>query len=85
MDNFHFDNYERSSLKRDDVLAVFTDLFTRHEPPEYIRSDNGSKFTVIAVREGLEKVKNQTLYITLGSSWETAAMKTSTISFAMRF
>ena len=58
------------SLKHDDVLAVLTDLFTRHGPPEYIRSDNGSEFTAIAVREWLEKVKVQTLYITPGSPWE---------------
>ena len=58
------------SLKHDDVLAVLTDLFTRHGPPEYIRSDNGSEFTAIAVREWLEKLKVQTLYITPGSPWE---------------
>jgi len=57
-------------LKHDDVLAVLTDLFTRHGPPEHIRSDNGSEFTAIAVREWLEKVKVQTLYITPGSPWE---------------
>ena len=56
-------------LRHDDVLAVLTDLFTRHGPPEHIRSDNGSEFTAIAVREWLEKVKVQTLYITLGSPW----------------
>ena len=58
------------SLKHDDVLAVLTDLFTRHGPPEYIRSDNGSEFTAIAVREWLEKLKVQTLHITPGSPWE---------------
>ena len=57
-------------LKHDDVLAVLTDLFTRHGPPEHIRSDNGSEFTALAVREWLEKMKVQTLYITPGSPWE---------------
>ena len=56
--------------QHDDVLAVLTDLFTRHGPPEYIRSDNGSEFTAIAVREWIEKLKVQTLYITPGSPWE---------------
>lgn len=28
-------------IKSDDVLAVLTDLLTRHGPPAYIRSDNG--------------------------------------------
>jgi len=58
------------SLKHDDAVAVLTDLFTRHGPPEHIRSDNGSEFTAIAVREWLEKVKVQTLYITPRSPWE---------------
>ena len=57
-------------LKHDDGLAVLTDLFTRHGPPEHIRSDNGSEFTALAVREWLEKMKVQTLYITPGSPWE---------------
>jgi len=57
-------------LKHDDVLAVLTNLFTQHGPPEHIRSDNGSEFTAIAVREWLEKVKVQTLFITPGSPWE---------------
>jgi putative transposase len=57
-------------LKHDDVLAVLTDLFTQHGPPEHIRSDNGSEFTATAVREWLEKVKVQTLFITPGSPWE---------------
>ena len=47
--------YVQRKLKHDDVLAVLTDLFTRHGPPEHIRSDNGSEFTALAVREWLEK------------------------------
>ncbi len=62
--------YVQRKLKHDDVLAVLTDLFTRHGPPEHIRSDNGSEFTALAVREWLEKMKIQTLYITPGSPWE---------------
>ena len=38
--------------------------------PSPVRSDYGSEFTAIAVREWLEKVKVQTLYITPGSPWE---------------
>jgi len=37
-------------LKSDDVLHYLTDLFTRHGPPDHIRSDNGSEFTAQAVR-----------------------------------
>ena len=57
-------------LKHDDVLAVLTDLFTQNGPPEHIRSDNGSEFTAIAVREWLERVNVKTLFITPGSPWE---------------
>jgi len=38
-------------LRNDDVLQVLTDLFTLRSPPAHIRSDNGSEFTAIAVRE----------------------------------
>lgn len=40
-------------LKRDDVLAVLTELFQRHGPPDHIRSDNGAEFTAHAVRDWL--------------------------------
>ena len=57
-------------IRHDDVLACLTDLFTRHGPPDYIRSDNGSEFTAIAVREWLPRVGVKTLYIEPGSPWE---------------
>jgi transposase InsO family protein len=55
------------SLKHDDVLACLTDLFIRHGPPDYIRSDNGSEFTAVAVREWLPKVGVKTPFIEPGS------------------
>ena len=57
-------------LRHDDVLACLTDLFTRHGPPDHIRSDNGSEFTAIAVREWLPRVGVKTLFIEPGSPWE---------------
>ena len=57
-------------LRHDDVLACLADLFTRHGPPGYIRSDNGSEFTATAVREWLPRVGVNTLYIEPGSPWE---------------
>jgi transposase InsO family protein len=57
-------------LKHDDVLACLTDLFTRHGPPDHIRSDNGSEFTAIAVRQWLPRVGVKTLFIEPGSPWE---------------
>jgi len=57
-------------LRHDDVLACLTDLFTQRGPPAHIRSDNGSEFTAIAVREWLPRVGVKTLYIEPGSPWE---------------
>ena len=57
-------------LRHDDVLACLTDLFTRHGPPDHIRSDNGSEFTAGAVRDWLPKLGVKTLYIEPGSPWE---------------
>ena len=44
----------------DDVLHCLTDLFVTHGPPEHIRSDNGSEFTSMAVRQWLENTGVQT-------------------------
>ena len=52
------------------MLQVLTDLFTRHGPPDHIRSDNGSEFTAKVVRDWLPKVGVKTLYIEPGSPWE---------------
>jgi hypothetical protein len=40
-------------LRHDDVLDILAVLFARHGPPDRIRSDNGSEFTAIAVRDWL--------------------------------
>ena len=58
------------SLKSDDVLQALTDLFVERGPPDHIRSDNGSEFTAIAVRDWLGRVGVRTLYIEPGSPWE---------------
>ena len=57
-------------LKSDDVLAVLTELFQRHGPPDHIRSDNGAEFTAHAVRDWLSRIGVKTLYIEPGSPWE---------------
>jgi len=57
-------------LRSDDVLAVLTDLFQRHGPPDHIRSDNGAEFTAHAVRDWLGRIGVKTLYIEPGSPWE---------------
>ena len=37
-------------IRAHDVLEVLADLFVRHGPPEYLRSDNGPEFTAKLVR-----------------------------------
>jgi transposase InsO family protein len=72
------DEYTRESLaievqrglRSEDVLDVLRDLFVEHGAPEYIRSDNGAEFTAKAVRQWLERVQVQTLFIEPGSPWE---------------
>lgn len=57
-------------IKSEDVLIRLTDLFVRRGTPTNIRSDNGSEFTAHVVREWLEAVGVNTLFITPGSPWE---------------
>ena len=56
-------------LNSKDVLEVLADLMVARGVPDHIRSDNGSEFTAIAVREWLGKVGVKTLYIEPGSPW----------------
>ena len=58
------------SIKSDDVLERLTDLFVRRGTPAYLRSDNGPEFVNRSVREWLERVGVQTLFIEAGSPWE---------------
>lgn len=58
------------SLKSGEVLERLSDLFVRRGVPCYLRSDNGSEFTVKIVREWLAKVGVKTLFIQPGSPWE---------------
>ena len=58
------------SLKSEDVLETLADLFVQRGTPAYIRSDNGPEFTAKAVREWLERVEVQTLFIEPGSPCE---------------
>ena len=72
------DEYTRECLAIDvhrrmnhqDVLDRLADLFIRKGVPDYIRSDNGSEFTALAVRDWLERLGVQTAYIEPGSPWE---------------
>ncbi len=57
-------------LNSRDVLSTIARLFLQKGVPEYIRSDNGSEFTAKAVREWLQRLGVQTLFIEPGSPWE---------------
>jgi transposase InsO family protein len=72
------DEYTRECLSIDidrrlnsqGVLYRLSELFVRRGSPAYIRSDNGSEFTAKAVRDWLERLRVQTLFIEPGSPWE---------------
>ena len=57
-------------LNHRDVLGVLARLFVKHGTPEHIRSDNGSEFTAKVVRQWLQRLNVQTLFIEPGSPWE---------------
>ena len=54
-------------IRSHDVLEVLADLFVRHGPPEYLRSDNGPEFSAKLVRRWLGRVGVETLFIEPGS------------------
>jgi len=53
-----------------DVLTILAGLFLQMGLPDNIRSDNGAEFTAKAVREWLQRLGVQTLFIDPGSPWE---------------
>ena len=57
-------------LGAEDVLELLTDLFVARGTPTYLRSDNGPEMTATAVRDWLDRVGVQTLFIAPGSPWE---------------
>lgn len=57
-------------LTSEDVLDRLAELFVQRGTPVYLRSDNGPELTAKAVREWLDRVHVQTLYIEPGSPWE---------------
>lgn len=62
--------YTKRKLKSNDVLDCLAKLFLQRGTPQYIRSDNGSEFTAMAVRGWLSKAQVNTLFIEPGSPWE---------------
>ena len=57
-------------VKATDVLYQLSELFVCRGTPDYLRSDNGSEFTSAMVREWLQRLGVETLFIEPGSPWE---------------
>ena len=57
-------------IKADHVMEQLTDVFVQGGTPEYLRSVNGSEFTVAEVRKWLQRVGVKTMFIEPGSPWE---------------
>ena len=57
-------------IKASEVLFKLSELFISHGVLDYIRSDNGSEFTALAIRRWLQRIGVKTLYIESGSPWE---------------
>jgi putative transposase len=57
-------------MRSEHVVELMAELFTLKGVPENIRSDNGAEMTATSVRNWLEKVGVQTLFIEPGSPWE---------------
>lgn len=64
-----------------DVNDAFTDLFILRGSPEYIGSDNGTKFIANKVRDWVDAVGAKTTYFEPGSQWENSYCE----SFNARF
>ena len=60
----------RFSWRDNDVIEVLADIMILRGTPEFIRSDNGSEFIAIKLREWLSQLGVVTTYIEPGSPWE---------------
>jgi len=72
-------------MKSIDVLQVLSDLFVEHGTPEFLRSDNGPEFTAGLIREWLNRVDVDTLFIEPGSPWENGYVESFNGKFRDEF
>jgi transposase InsO family protein len=68
-------------LNSTDVVETLADLFLERGTPDYIRSDNGSEFTAKLVREWLDRLGPDTLFIEPGSPWENGYNESFNVKF----
>ena len=52
------------------VIEQLAEVMIQHGVPTHIRSDNGAEFTSKPIREWLQRIGANTLYIEQGSPWE---------------
>jgi transposase InsO family protein len=57
-------------MRNEDVMHVLADLFIERGQPDHLRSDNGSEFTALAIKDWLGRIGVKTLFIEPGSPWE---------------
>ena len=57
-------------LRGPEVIETLSDAMLSHGIPEHIRSDNGPEMTSKRVRNWLQQIGTQTLFIEPGSLWE---------------
>jgi putative transposase len=69
------------SITSEDVIDTLAELFAMRGVPQHIRSDNGPEFIATALRQWLDRVDVETLYIEPGSPWENGYAE----SFHSRF
>jgi len=62
--------YAARHIRWADVQEHLAENFCSRGLPAYIRSDNGSEFTALKLREWLKKLEITTTYIEPGSPWE---------------
>jgi len=58
------------SIGAQQVFELLAEVMLRRGIPEHIRSDNGPEFTAKVLRQWLEQIGANTLYIAPGSPWE---------------
>ncbi len=72
-------------MKSIDVLQVLSDLFVERGTPGYLRSDNGPEFTATLIREWLDRLDVDTLFIEPGSPWENGYVESFNGKFRDEF
>lgn len=69
------------SITSEDVVDTLAELFAMRGVPRHIRSDNGPEFIATAIRQWLDQLNIEAMYIEPGSPWENGYAE----SFHSRF